>query len=165
MNPPCFCGSTSVLKIVQKEGPNKGREFFRCPDDPGCKFFKWADQPSPPPRRAPGKRPRKEEEGGLIPETEKLTRQARKMDAMSDDLLDILASSCALTQKTLEKANIHEGKLGALVEILQKCVPCLEKTIRAVRDEDGEELGKEEEGRGDPKPPKKRSRPDEDRGP
>lgn len=33
---------------VQKEGPNKGRQFYGCPAPrgQGCNFFQWADEPS-----------------------------------------------------------------------------------------------------------------------
>jgi hypothetical protein len=36
----CDCGKPAVLKTVQKEGPNKGKEFFTCSSG-DCKFFKW----------------------------------------------------------------------------------------------------------------------------
>lgn len=32
---------------VKKDGPNKGREFFKCPKQPPCSFFEWADATSP----------------------------------------------------------------------------------------------------------------------
>ncbi|KAH8929181.1 prokaryotic type I DNA topoisomerase [Atractiella rhizophila] len=42
--PPCQCGIASVERTVVKEGPNKGRVFFRCANgESGCKFFHWAD--------------------------------------------------------------------------------------------------------------------------
>jgi len=25
-------------------GPNKGRQFYVCPTNPQCEFFKWADE-------------------------------------------------------------------------------------------------------------------------
>lgn len=28
---------------VRKEGPNKGRQFYKCPKEPPCNFFQWAD--------------------------------------------------------------------------------------------------------------------------
>lgn len=28
---------------VKKDGPNKGREFYKCPKQPPCNFFEWAD--------------------------------------------------------------------------------------------------------------------------
>lgn len=28
---------------VKKDGPNKGREFYKCPKQPACNFFEWAD--------------------------------------------------------------------------------------------------------------------------
>lgn len=28
---------------MKKDGPNKGREFYKCPKQPGCQFFEWAD--------------------------------------------------------------------------------------------------------------------------
>ncbi|XP_022093607.1 DNA topoisomerase 3-alpha-like [Acanthaster planci] len=41
----CQCGQAAVLRTVQKEGPNKGRDFHCCgkPQGKQCKFFEWAD--------------------------------------------------------------------------------------------------------------------------
>ncbi|XP_062594375.1 LOW QUALITY PROTEIN: uncharacterized protein LOC134255841 [Saccostrea cucullata] len=43
--PPCHCGVSSKLVQVRKEGPNKGRYFYSCPNPASqrCKFFQWAD--------------------------------------------------------------------------------------------------------------------------
>nr|CAI5864351.1 unnamed protein product [Callosobruchus analis] len=45
-NMRCMCGQQAVLRTVNKEGPNKGRQFYCCPKPMGesCKFFKWADE-------------------------------------------------------------------------------------------------------------------------
>ena len=42
----CNCGLQSVKRTVQKEGDNKGREFFTCSKnrDEQCGFFQWADE-------------------------------------------------------------------------------------------------------------------------
>lgn len=33
---------------MKKDGPNKGRQFFKCPKQPQpCNFFQWADEASP----------------------------------------------------------------------------------------------------------------------
>ncbi|VEN63039.1 unnamed protein product, partial [Callosobruchus maculatus] len=42
----CNCGQQAALRTVNKEGPNKGRQFYCCPKPigEGCKFFKWADE-------------------------------------------------------------------------------------------------------------------------
>ena len=42
----CNCGQPSARKTVQKEGVNKGREFYVCarPRDEQCNYFQWADQ-------------------------------------------------------------------------------------------------------------------------
>ncbi|KAF8356784.1 hypothetical protein PRIPAC_91779 [Pristionchus pacificus] len=43
---PCACGIASTLRTVNKDGPNKGRQFWSCnkpmtaPDK--CNFFEWA---------------------------------------------------------------------------------------------------------------------------
>lgn len=34
--------------LTKKDGPNKGRHFFKCQKGPGCNFFQWADVPLPP---------------------------------------------------------------------------------------------------------------------
>ncbi|XP_034948825.1 DNA topoisomerase 3-alpha isoform X2 [Chelonus insularis] len=41
----CTCGQPAKKLTVRKEGPNKGREFYACPQGPGssCSFFEWAD--------------------------------------------------------------------------------------------------------------------------
>ncbi|KAG7668731.1 hypothetical protein Ndes2526B_g03642 [Nannochloris sp. 'desiccata'] len=44
--PFCVCGIPSKLRIVHKEGPTQGREFYGCskwtPAGTGCGFFEWA---------------------------------------------------------------------------------------------------------------------------
>ncbi|KAL7304941.1 hypothetical protein TKK_0002738 [Trichogramma kaykai] len=44
----CTCGQPGKKLTVNKEGPNKGRKFYGCPQGPGssCNFFKWADDVS-----------------------------------------------------------------------------------------------------------------------
>lgn len=41
----CTCGQQASVKMVRKEGPNKGKYFFGCSkelDDPKrCNFFEW----------------------------------------------------------------------------------------------------------------------------
>ncbi|XP_029784037.1 DNA topoisomerase 3-alpha isoform X2 [Suricata suricatta] len=53
----CNCGQEAVLLTVRKEGPNQGRQFYKC-NSGGCNFFLWAGS-SPagaggPPASAPG---------------------------------------------------------------------------------------------------------------
>lgn len=38
----CDCGYFADKKVVKKEGPNKGREFFVCPAQ-SCNYFRFAD--------------------------------------------------------------------------------------------------------------------------
>jgi len=40
----CNCGEEAVERTVQKDGPNKGRQFFVCPKprDQQCQFFEWS---------------------------------------------------------------------------------------------------------------------------
>ncbi|XP_066139705.1 DNA topoisomerase 3-alpha isoform X2 [Euwallacea fornicatus] len=41
----CKCNQNAALRTVNKEGPNKGRQFYCCPNmTGGCKFFQWADE-------------------------------------------------------------------------------------------------------------------------
>ncbi|XP_017774613.1 PREDICTED: DNA topoisomerase 3-alpha [Nicrophorus vespilloides] len=42
----CKCAMMAVTKTVQKEGPNKGKQFYTCPKPMGssCNFFKWVDE-------------------------------------------------------------------------------------------------------------------------
>lgn len=42
----CNCSIPGKRLTVQKEGPNKGREFYVCSKDRSeqCRFFKWADE-------------------------------------------------------------------------------------------------------------------------
>ncbi|CAH0563955.1 unnamed protein product [Brassicogethes aeneus] len=44
--PKCNCHLPAQQKTVQKEGPNKGRQFYGCskPMGQGCNFFKWCDE-------------------------------------------------------------------------------------------------------------------------
>ncbi|XP_070703799.1 DNA topoisomerase 3-alpha [Pempheris klunzingeri] len=56
----CNCGQDALLLTVRKDGPNQGRQFYKC-NAGSCNFFLWADQPSQqgapqsrgPPPRAP----------------------------------------------------------------------------------------------------------------
>lgn len=41
----CNCGQEALLLTVRKDGPNKGRQFFKC-NSGNCNFFLWSDQPS-----------------------------------------------------------------------------------------------------------------------
>ncbi|KAH8273722.1 hypothetical protein KR018_010734 [Drosophila ironensis] len=41
------CHQPAIQRTVRREGPNQGRQFFKCPKPDECKFFQWADeQPS-----------------------------------------------------------------------------------------------------------------------
>lgn len=64
----CNCGQDALLLTVRKDGPNQGRQFYKC-NAGSCNFFLWADQPSqqgapqsrapqlPPPRTTQPPRP------------------------------------------------------------------------------------------------------------
>lgn len=61
----CNCGQDAVLLTVRKDGPNQGRQFYKCSSG-SCHFFLWADQPDqlgephgrgPPPRTSQPARP------------------------------------------------------------------------------------------------------------
>ncbi|XP_028267371.1 DNA topoisomerase 3-alpha [Parambassis ranga] len=41
----CNCGQEALLLTVRKDGPNQGRQFYKC-NAGSCNFFLWADQPS-----------------------------------------------------------------------------------------------------------------------
>ena len=41
----CQCERPAAFLTVQKNGPNKGRQFYSCPNRT-CNFFQWADEPS-----------------------------------------------------------------------------------------------------------------------
>jgi DNA topoisomerase III len=42
----CKCDLTAVSRTVSKEGENKGRAFWTCPNSQGnqCGFFEWDDE-------------------------------------------------------------------------------------------------------------------------
>ncbi|XP_061568007.1 DNA topoisomerase 3-alpha [Cololabis saira] len=40
----CNCAQDAVLLTVRKDGPNQGRQFYKC-NSGNCNFFLWADQP------------------------------------------------------------------------------------------------------------------------
>ncbi|BFZ03791.1 hypothetical protein BsWGS_06828 [Bradybaena similaris] len=50
----CGCGTDALLLTVRKEGPNTGRQFYKCSGQSGtsCNFFLWADE-SEPQQRTP----------------------------------------------------------------------------------------------------------------
>ncbi|KFP87266.1 DNA topoisomerase 3-alpha, partial [Acanthisitta chloris] len=39
----CNCGSEALLLTVRKDGPNRGRQFYKCGSNT-CNFFLWADE-------------------------------------------------------------------------------------------------------------------------
>lgn len=39
----CNCGSEALLLTVRKDGPNRGRQFYKCSSST-CNFFLWADE-------------------------------------------------------------------------------------------------------------------------
>uniref|UniRef100_A0A672HE87 DNA topoisomerase n=1 Tax=Salarias fasciatus TaxID=181472 RepID=A0A672HE87_SALFA len=41
----CNCGQDALLLTVRKDGPNQGRQFYKC-NASSCNFFLWADQSS-----------------------------------------------------------------------------------------------------------------------
>nr|XP_019008510.1 DNA topoisomerase III [Kwoniella pini CBS 10737]OCF47291.1 DNA topoisomerase III [Kwoniella pini CBS 10737] len=45
----CKCDLEAKLVTVNKEGPNKGKQFWACPNNPkaSCKFFQWAEEGNP----------------------------------------------------------------------------------------------------------------------
>ncbi|XP_055836561.1 DNA topoisomerase 3-alpha isoform X2 [Episyrphus balteatus] len=38
------CQSSAIELTVKKDGPNKGRSFYKCPKQPACNFFQWTDE-------------------------------------------------------------------------------------------------------------------------
>ena len=51
----CNCGQPSAKRTVQKEGSNKGRQFYCCPKprDEQCGFFQWEDEAGAGPAAGP----------------------------------------------------------------------------------------------------------------
>ncbi|XP_023395516.2 DNA topoisomerase 3-alpha isoform X1 [Loxodonta africana] len=46
----CLCSQPAITRTVQKDGPNKGRQFHTCskPREQQCGFFQWADENAAP---------------------------------------------------------------------------------------------------------------------
>ncbi|CAH1132115.1 unnamed protein product [Ceutorhynchus assimilis] len=43
----CRCNEKAPIRTVNKEGPNKGRQFYCCPNmQNSCNFFQWIDEPA-----------------------------------------------------------------------------------------------------------------------
>lgn len=40
----CKCGVSAQRFVVQKDGPNQGRAFFKCASVQGCGFWEWEDR-------------------------------------------------------------------------------------------------------------------------
>lgn len=40
----CKCGVSAQRFVVQKDGPNRGRAFFKCANLQGCGFWEWEDR-------------------------------------------------------------------------------------------------------------------------
>ncbi|KAK7827395.1 hypothetical protein U0070_026601 [Myodes glareolus] len=58
-NTSCLCGQPVVTRTVQKDGPNKGRQFHTCakPREQQCGFFQWVDENVAPGGRGKAQRP------------------------------------------------------------------------------------------------------------
>ncbi|CAF3423243.1 unnamed protein product [Rotaria sp. Silwood2] len=41
--PKCNCNVDAKELTVKKDGPNKGRSFFRCGNNDNCNFFAWKE--------------------------------------------------------------------------------------------------------------------------
>ncbi|KAI8901610.1 hypothetical protein BC833DRAFT_98101 [Globomyces pollinis-pini] len=54
----CHCKTAAVTRVVRKEGPNCGRQFYVCAkaqsDTSRCEYFKWADEQSSESRQQSG---------------------------------------------------------------------------------------------------------------
>ncbi|XP_023711894.1 DNA topoisomerase 3-alpha isoform X2 [Cryptotermes secundus] len=52
----CNCNVDALLLTVRKEGPNKGRQFYKCgkPQGQGCNYFMWVDDENNPSLLGPG---------------------------------------------------------------------------------------------------------------
>lgn len=61
----CQCNESAILLTVRKEGPNTGRQFYKCgkPQGTGCEFFVWADA-STSSSSGPGSNPNSRGGGG-----------------------------------------------------------------------------------------------------
>lgn len=44
--PKCSCNADAKELTVKKDGPNKGRAFYRCGNNDNCNFFAWKDESS-----------------------------------------------------------------------------------------------------------------------
>lgn len=42
--PKCNCDTDAKELTVKKDGPNKGRSFYRCGNNDNCNFFAWKDE-------------------------------------------------------------------------------------------------------------------------
>ncbi|KAF8770110.1 DNA topoisomerase 3-alpha like protein [Argiope bruennichi] len=43
----CNCGKKAIVLVVRKDGPTKGRQFYKCPEmseNTKCNFFLWKDE-------------------------------------------------------------------------------------------------------------------------
>ncbi|CAB3368498.1 Hypothetical predicted protein [Cloeon dipterum] len=43
----CSCNAPAAMRTVRKDGPNQGRQFWRCGSGDNCNFFQWADEDGP----------------------------------------------------------------------------------------------------------------------
>ncbi|KAM8715173.1 hypothetical protein ACLKA7_002251 [Drosophila subpalustris] len=43
------CHQPARQQTVRKDGPNQGRQYYKCPKPKECKFFQWADDQAPVP--------------------------------------------------------------------------------------------------------------------
>ena len=121
----CECGEPVSMSWQKKDGPNQGRAFWHCsnPDrERQCRFFKWA---GPPLNSAPCPQGARCFGNKRAHEAVERFGSAPKVDQTAQTLVDVLASSCSLAQATSEIIGRHEGRFRALLDELQKCIPCL----------------------------------------
>ena len=109
--PLCEHGKPCVIRKERKEGPNKGRDFFSCAEDPTrgpCKFFKWMET---------------EDQREIAEDTSaEFLRLNDEFPYYTDEFLELMAERHAAALARNEAFDIHQEymKLIRTKELLEK---------------------------------------------
>lgn len=112
----CNCGQDALLLTVRKDGPNQGRQFYKC-NAGSCNFFLWADQPSqqgaPQNRGLPPPAPRTSQPPRPSLGFRNTSEGSRGQEAGAPGHLEQVMCNCneAAVTRTVQKDGPNKGRM------------------------------------------------------
>lgn len=117
----CQCREEAVLRTVQKEGPNQGRQFYTCskPREQQCQFFEWSDN-VPPSSKIGGHRTSNHQaatsfrQPGFLSTRQRGTRVRAKRGGASAEGVTVVMCQCEHEEeavlRTVQKEGPNKGR-------------------------------------------------------